>query len=766
MEKKLRIVGKNIKRFDAIGKVTGAAKYTSDIYLPGMLIAKILRSPYAHANIKSINKARAMALDGVKAVVTWEDVPRVRFCTAGYPKETIPGLVPKSVPIEYLEDKYLLDNKIKYFNEPVAAVVAVDEETASKALDLIDIEYEVLRHACTIDEAIAEDAPEIHGGTSKNMITTEISKGDVREGFKEADYIFEDSYLTPPQQHVCMERSCSIADYDPSGKITLWSTTQVPYHIRRNISEVLGIPMSKIRVVKPSLGGGFGERQMIQNELLCVFLAQLVKRPVKLEMTREENIGYSARRHDTKISIKTGVKKDGTIVAMEIDVKSNAGAYTGHSPYVTNAMATKNPYAIPNFLFRGNVVYTNLPEAAAFRGYGNPQITIARECQLDRICKELGFDPIEFRLRNFIKVGEKNPVNLKQDWILESCGIKECFEKGVKAIGYYEPKTPSSDKKLRGRGFAVSMHVTGTSAEPDFSSAQLKLNEDGTLSVLIGASDLGQGSDTALSQIAAESVGVNIDDVYVYSADTDFTSIDMGTYASRLTYVAGNAVKQAGEKVKAEILNFAAEMTGQDVRNLETLEGWVIRRENGRKVVPIADVAHFAVYQARNRKFIDITESYKSLNCPPSFGVHFVDLEVDKETGKIDILKFVATVEPGKAINPALCEGQAEGAAAQGIGYALMEDMIYNKEGKMLNPNLTDYKVPRSLDMPLLESIIVEDPDPSGPFGAKGVGEMAIAPCAAAIANALFDATGISFKEFPLTKERVLHALKITNKAK
>ena len=423
-------------------------------------------------------------------------------------------------------------------------------------------------------------------------------------------------------------------------------------------------------------------------------------------------------------------------------------------------MFTKVPYRVPNVTYRGNIVYTNLSDSGAFRGYGNPQISFARECHLDRIAKELGRDPIEFRLQNFVRVGERNPLSMNQDWILESCGIKECFEKGAKAIGYYEPRKPASSKnKLRGMGFAVSMHVSGTSAEPDFSSAQVKINEDGTLIVLIGSPDLGQGSDTSHGQVAAEIVGVKMENVKVYSADTDFTSFDMGSYASRQSYVGGNAVRKAAEKSKAQLLEFAAEMTGQDVRNLDTADGWVIIRENGRKIATIEDVAHFSVYNARDRKFINATASYQALNCPPSFAVHFVDLEIDKETGEIEILKFVAAHDVGKAVNPAIVEAQIEGSVAQGMGFSLTEDMIYDKNGRMLNPNFTDYKVPRAKDMPKVESIIVEDPEPSGPFGAKGVGEIGIAPAPGAIANAIYEATGVWMKDLPFTKEKVLKAV-------
>jgi len=775
MEKQFHVLGRSVERLDVRDKVTGTVQYTSDMVFPNMLIAKLVGSPYAHARIKSIDKSAAEAVPGVKTILTWKDVPRVPYSTrereqpegelrgacystAGYPKETIPGVVP--VPMEYLEDKYLLDYMVNYPGEAVAVVVAIDEDAAAKAVKLLKVDYEVLPHAITIEEALAEDAPLVHMGTRKNVIDTQICKGNVEEAFAQAAYIFEDEYEAQPQQHVCLETSCSVAKVDPSGRVTLWSTTQVPFHIRRGISEVLGLPMHKIRVIKPALGGGFGERQMVQNEFLCVFAAMKTGQPVKLETTREENTATMARRHQAKFHLKSGLSKEGEIIAFQVDVHTNAGAYTGHSPYVTKAMCTKNPYRMANLQFNASIVFTNQAESGAYRGYGNPQISFAREMHFDRVARELGMDPVEFRRKNLIRVGEQNPVSLKADWILESCELDQCLVQGAEAIQWYAPKKPDQGGKKYGKGVCAAIHVTGTSASPDFSSAYIKVNEDGTVMLLIGSPDLGQGSDTCHAQIAAEALGVRIEDVSVLSADTDVTSFDMGSYASRQTYVGGNAVKKAALQAKEHIIRFASEMTGQVAGNLETADGWVIRRENGRKIATFADVAHYAVYQSKNPMFISESASYSSLNCPPSMAAHFAEVEVDTETGEIKVLNFVAAHDAGTAVNPAMIEGQIEGSVAQGLGYTLTEDMIYNEQGILMNGNFTEYKVPRTLDMPNIKSIIVASHDPSGPFGAKGVGEMAIAPVPGAIANAVYDAIGIRFTTLPITKEKVLHALK------
>lgn len=750
-------VGKNHDKVDVVDKVTGAAVYTSDLYLPGMLNGRLVRSPHTRAVIKSIDVSKAEMLPGVVKVITHKDVPKVRFSSAGYPRETILGVV--AVDPRYMEDRYLLETELRYEGEIVAVILAEDEVTARAAESLIEVEYDVLPHVADIHHALTEEAPLIHGGSGKNVIEADISYGDTDEAFKKAVRIFEDSYVLQGQQHTCMEASCSVAKVDPSGKVTLWSTTQVPYHIRRNIHEVLGIPMHKLRVIKPALGGGFGERQMVQNEILCVFAALLTKRPVRIELTREENIAYTTLRHPAEIKLKTGLDKDNKIVAYQMDVLSCAGAYSGHSTYVTKAMCTKNPYRIPNIKFHADIIFTNKPDSGAFRGYGNPQMCFARECHFDRIAEELGMDPGEFRKANLVVVGEPNPVALKSDWILESCGLKECIDLGKEAIEWGVNRKSDGCKRY-GKGMAAALHVTGTSAAPDFSSAHVKVNEDGTVTLMIGSPDLGQGSDTVHSQICAEAIGVKLEDVFVISADTDMTTLDMGSYASRQTYVAGNAVMRAGLKAKEQLIRYASELTGQQKGNLDTADGWVVRRENGRKVAKISDVAYFATYNSKDPMYINEAASYSALNCPPAFAAHFAEVEVDVETGEIKILNFVAVHDVGTAINPQLVEAQVEGCVGQGIGYTLSEEMLYDESAKLLNKSFTDYKVPRATDVGPIKTIIVEAYEPSGPFGAKSIGEMGIAPVPPAIANAVYDAIGVRINSLPYTKEKILEALK------
>lgn len=761
MSKEYNTVGQDVVKNDVQNKATGAAVYTTDISFPDMLTAKLVRSPYAHAKILSIKKDKAM-IPGIHAIITYEDVPQTNFSSAGYPKETIRGIV-KNVPMEYLEDNILLETELHYYGEPVAIVVGEDEKIVDEAIELLEIEYEELKASLDMDYSLTEDAPFVHPGTRKNVIDTEMGYGDNERAFQESDRIYEGTYETHPQQHVCMERSCTVVKKDPSGQITVWSTTQVPYHIRRDISEVFDIPLSKIRVIKPALGGGFGERQMVQGELLCVAAALHVNHPVRLEMTREENLSYTSQRHPMRLNMRIGVTNDGKLKAMQLKVRSNAGAYTGHSPYVTKATCTKNPYKYDSVKFNAEIVFTNLPEFSAFRGYGNPQVSFARESLIDEIAHDMGIDGVEFRKKNVVQVGEANPLALQSDWILESCELGACLEQGAEAIGWYKPRKKPNGSKRYGIGIGTAIHVSGTSAEPDFSSATVKMNEDGSIKLLIGSPDLGQGSDTALAQICADTVGIAYEDVSVVSADTDVTSFDMGSYSSRQTFVAGNAVKKASEKVREDILRYAAEMTGQQLGNLRTKDGYIVRRENGRKVVPIKDVAYFSMYLSKDRMYISETASYSSLNCPPAFAAHFAEIEVDIETGDIKVINYVAAHDVGAAINPRLVEAQIEGCIGQGIGFALSENMTYDKKGKLEQNTYADYKLPRALDMPKCKIIIVDSYEPSGPFGAKSVAEMAIAPVPVAIANAVYDAIGLRVKKLPMTKDKMLAMIKENN---
>lgn len=760
---KCNVVGKSVKKINSTERATGAAKYTHDIIVPDMLVGKLLRSPHAHANILSIDATKAEELGAT--VLTWKDVPRVQYSTAGYPKHTIQGMLPVPL-VGYIEDKYVLDKKVRHWGEPVAAIAAKDEETALKALELIEVEYEVLPAVFDVDEARKPSAPSVHMSSDINCTDKIITKGDADKAFaEEVEHVYEDVYEMSGQHHACMETSASLAQYEVgTGKVTLWSTTQVPFHIRRTINEVMGIPMNKIRVIKPALGGGFGERQMPQYEFITVALAIKAKQAVKIVTTREENMSTTTARHPMKIKIKTGLTKDGDISAMDVEAKANAGAYTGHTPYVAGAMFSKIPYKCENVYFNAHVTYTNLPDFGAYRGYGNPQISFARETQVDKICKDLGVDPIEWRIKNFVEVGKENPLSLSTHWILEACGIEDCLRKGAKEIGFYEPKVKLEDKhKARGKGLACAMHVSGTSAEPDFSSAQIIMHEDGTIQLLIGSPDLGQGSDTSSAQVAAETIGIKIENVSVISSDTDITSFDMGSYASRQSYVALNAVKKAAEKVRDRILKYAFEMHPETHKdNMRTLDGWVVRRENGEKIVKISEVAYHALYFSPDPMHITESASYRAQNCPPAMAAHFAEVEVDKETGHIEITKYVAAHDLGRAIHPDIVTGQIEGAVMQGIGYTLSEYMKFDDNGKLINDNFTNFKVPRALDMPSLDkfkSILVESMEPTGAYGAKSVAEMPIAPVPAAIANAVYDAIGIRFHSLPITKEKVIAAL-------
>lgn len=762
MNNKHNVVGTSHDRLDVRDKVTGAAVYTTDMYLPSMVMAKAVRSPYAHANIISMNKEEVEAIAGVLKVFTHEDLTSKRHCTAGYPDGSILGAAAmhKLDPSVFF-DKPLIDKTVRYIGDISAVIVAETLDIAEDAARKLKIEYEILPHVVEMEDALKEDAPFVHAGTRNNVIDSQIRKGNATEAFKEADLIFEDEYFMHPQQPACMETCCTIASYEPSGKLTVWSTTQIPFNIRRSISENLNIPISKVHVIKPAIGGGFGERQMIINEILVAAIAVKICRPVKMVMSRQENLECVAFRHETKIKLKTGIMNDGKIVAYEMNVRTNAGAYTGHSVFVTRAMAAKHPYSIPNIDFNAEIVFTNRAEGAAYRGYGNPQMAYARETHFDRIAEEMNIDAIEFRKRNLVKVGEPNPVSYNSPWILQSCGIEECMDRGAKEVNWFAPTVNKEKNIYYGRGMACSLHVTGNSGVADFSSARVQVGEDGTVILSVGSADLGQGSDTAIAMICAEALGVKLEDVYMQSADTNNTSFDMGTYGSRQTYVCGNAAKLAAQKAKKELIRYACEKVKLKKEHLDIKDGWFVRVETGQQVIKLSEVAYYALYQAQDPMYLDFSASYSAVNCPPAFGVDFCELEVNGDTGEVRVISFVAAHDTGTAINPIQIEGQVEGSVIQGIGEVLTEDMVYNKDGKLLNDTMHDYKLPRAQDMPYnIKTIIVEAKEPTGPFGAKSIGEMGVAPVPGAIVNAIYDAIGVRFHKIPISKGDILNALK------
>ncbi|MFQ5599441.1 MAG: xanthine dehydrogenase family protein molybdopterin-binding subunit [Candidatus Krumholzibacteriia bacterium] len=765
-------VGKRDPRVDGPGLVCGSAQFTDDFEMRGMLHARILTSAHAHARIRRIDATRARALPGVACVLTHEDVPRVPYTTAG-----------QNHPEPSPYDCFLLDRKVRFVGDRVAVVAAETLDTATRALELIDVEYEILPAVLGAEEALRPGAPIIHDepdcenvfDPARNIAShVEASTGNADAAFAEVDRVFEGVYRVPQVQQSSIEPHVTITYLDEQGRLIVRTSTQVPFHSRRIVARVNQLPPGRVRVIKPRVGGGFGGKQEILNEELCAALTLRTRRPVRLEYTRVEEFTSSRSRHAQTLYIKTGVNSDGSIVANELRVVANTGAYGTHGLTVLSCTGSKTLplYRCPNLRFVADVVYTNLPVAGAFRGYGGPQGYFALESHIDEIAYGLGLDPLRFRTRNLIREGDADPlaVSLGEGKeglprTVHSCGLQKCIERGSRDIGWRNRRrghaqpapadeVASGRRTLRrGIGMAVAMHGTSIPGD-DMGGASIKVNEDGTFNVLCGATDIGTGSDTILAQIAAEVLGVETGHILMYSSDTDMTPFDVGAYASSTTYVSGRAVQRAAEAVRAELLDVAADLLGEPAVQLR--RGFA-HAASGKRV-RIAEVARASIYGARKRQIIG-TSSALSEDSPPPFAATFAEVEVDMETGRVHVLHLVQAVDCGVAINPMQAEGQVEGGTAQALGYALCEEMLYDEHGRLRNASFSEYRIPSALDMPRLTTRLVPTYEPSGPFGAKSIAEIPLDGPAPAIANALRDATGVRVHEIPLTPERVLRAL-------
>lgn len=793
-----RVVKTSSPKVDGVDLVTGAAKYTDDFRMPDTLQAKILTSPHAHARIVRIDTARAQALAGVHAVLTYKDVPHVRHTTAG-----------QSYPEPSPYDRVILDNKVRFVGDRVAVVAAENLRIAEQAVSLIDVEYDLLPAVFDAQEAMRPGAPVIHDeedatgiyDAARNIAAQrEIHLGNIEQGFQEADLIIERTYRTHRVKHCALETHASLAYLDEHGRLVVISSTQVPFHTRRQLACILFIPINRIRVIKPRMGGGFGNKQGMCLEPLAAVLALRTRRPVKLVFRRDEEFvgGYS--RHPQIIRLKTGAKQDGRLVAQEMCVIGNTGAYGDHAPTVQECTGRKvlPLYRTPHVRFEYHAVYTNLPVSGAFRGYGAPQGFFAIESQMDELASRLGIDPLELRQKNRIREGDidliARALGDEDERIMHSCGLGECIEQGAAAIGWKEKRkshklSVESTSEVastwrdavsdvpdgghlegglhrgvvsdvpgglhRGIGMACAMQSSGI-ANVDWGSATITLNEDATFTLYVGATDLGTGSDTVLTQIAAETLEVGVKDILVIASDTDITPFDVGAYASSTTYISGGAVKKAAKQLRAGILQMAARMTGEAPENLRYQPRQILTPSG--KTIPLCEVAAYAAHEAKQQ--MTATASHTSHTSPPPFTAQFAEVEVDTATGQVRVLKLVAAVDCGVAMNPALAEGQVEGAVTQGLGFALCEEMLFDEHGRPHNPNFADYKLFNAFDMPELETILVETYEPTGPYGAKSIAEVPVNCPAPAIANAIYDAIGVRFTELPITAEKVLAALR------
>jgi putative selenate reductase molybdopterin-binding subunit len=782
------VVGKAVPKVDASKLVQGKPAFTADFVPTGTLVAKVLRSLVAHARIKRIDATRARALPGVAAVLTWEDIPRVVYSTAGQ-SDPIPG------PL----DTFSLDNKVRFVGDRVAFVAAETEAIAQKALELIDVEYEELPAVLDSREAMKPGAPIIHDEPEyvnfadsdpmyNKAAAIRIDIGDVEQGFAEADRIYEQEYEVPKVQQAHIEPHVALSYWDADGRLVIYSSTQVPFHARRMLAPLLKLPVKRIRVIKPRIGGGFGGKQEVLIEDVVAHLTIATGKPVLYQMSREEEFIASRSRHPMRIKMRTGVKRDGTITANEMIALSDTGAYGCHALTVTGNTGQKSmalyvgdgKYRLsPNIRFYADIVYTNTPPAGAYRGYGVPQGFWPLERHMEMIARDLGLDPLSFRIKNALRSGEYQPFSTSwnegrepRPEIVETVGLEKCVREGAQAIDWeHKYRNPEwhevPGKPHLKRGIGVAMVMQGTAIPYlDMGGASLKLNEDGSFNLLVGATDLGTGSDTILAQMAAEILGVNTEDIIVYSSDTDFTPFDKGAYASSTTYISGTAVIKAAVEVSEKICARAVKMFAANGKvvaadEITLKEGCAIAPDGSR--ITLAEIALESLHHAEQEQIMAVA-SYVSPSSPPPFAAQFATVLVDTETGQVKVEDLVMAVDGGVIINPATASGQIEGGMAQALGYGVCEEMRYDAQGVAREKDLVDYHILRADEMPNLKTIFVQTYEPTHPFGAKAVAEIPMDGVAPAVGNAVLDACGAQIYANPITPEKVWESLKRTKR--
>ncbi|MGA2514991.1 MAG: molybdopterin cofactor-binding domain-containing protein [Thermodesulfobacteriota bacterium] len=751
---KLDVVGKREPMLDAWEKATGRARFTDDLAFPGMLYGKILRSPLAHAKILHLDLTGAEKVTGVKGAIGGEDIPKKKY-----------GIVPMA------KDEYALAiGKVRYVGDEVAAVVATSLDAAEEALSKIQVDYEELPAVFDPVEAMQPGAPVIHEEVHNN-VSASIRKefGNVEKAFGESDFLFEDTFETQAVNHCPLEPQAALAVVDPSGKVTLYASTQIPFFLRRNLATTLDIPESKVRVIKPKVGGGFGQKiDLYAKDFCAAFFAMKTKKPVKFVYEREEVFTSTRQRHPMHIQLKTGMRKDGTILAQQFKVIADGGAYNSTAPLMITLACyfIMLPYRLENLLFEGYHVYTNKPVGGAMRGHGIPQVRFAVEAQLDHVAEKMGIDPLDLRLKNAFQAGAPHPAKLR----VQTCGFSDTLKTAAKGIGWEEKrgKLPFG----RGVGLAGASFPSGVSNMSHISSgAMVKIERDGSITLLTGAADIGQGAETVISQIVAEELGVPLEDIRITAADTEITPLDPGTFGSGVTLRAGNAAKIASQEAREKLFEAVAEKMEVNVKELEARNRRIYVKGSPERGMSFKEAIKFYQYSDRPMPIIGrgsyqppakepTTLLKEDGNFSPaySFMTQAAEVEVDTKTGKVKVLKMVASHDCGKAINPMLVEGQLEGSVVGGMGQALYEEVITEK-GRVLNPSFLDYGIPTAMEAPSITSVEVETNDPEGPFGAKESGEGTQLAPAPAIINAIYDAIGVRFKTLPVTPEKILQAL-------
>lgn len=748
------VVGKRVARIDALEKATGAARFTDDLELPRMLHGKVLWSPHPHARILNIDTSRAERLPGVKAVITGKDWGGIKY-----------GVLPTT------RDQHPLAlDKVRYIGDEVAAVAAVDEDTAEEALELIRVEYEVLVPVFDPEEAMLEGAPRIHEEAPGNIsVHMKTELGDVEKGFRDSDYVREDRFETQAVAHCQLECYVALASFDASGRLEIWTPNQSPFAKRRALANALKMSLDDVRVRRSYVGGAFGGRsETFALDFCAALLSRRTGRPVKITYSREESFRSTRQKHPFVLYLKTGVKRDGTIVAKDLRVVADGGAYNS-----TAAIAMSNPptmllplFRIPNFRYEAFRVYTNKSVRGAMRGHGSQQFRFADGCQMDMIAEDLGMDPIEIRLKNVVETGER----LINGSIVYSSGLRECIEKAAEASGWWEKKRQPSPG--RGLGIGCACTTCGFSLGiRSSSSAFVKFNEDGQATLFTGTQDNGQGNWSMMVQIAAEELGVSMNDVRLVAADTETTLQDPGTYSMSTTFISGNAVKSAAADARRQILEIAADKLEANAADLDARQGHVYVKGSPEKSIGIPEVIKLAMalgkpimgkgyYMPKMDPLNYQTGDFRGQNTGTwSFGTVVAEVQVDPETGRVALERVTAAHDCGRAINPNEVEGQAEGSVVLGQGQVLTEELKWDG-GLLLNSSFLDYGIPTAADSPEVKTIIVETIDPNGPFGAKEAAEPINVAIIPAIANAIYDAIGVRIQSLPITPDKILEAIK------
>ncbi len=762
-------VGKSIPKIDGVGLLTGARAYVEDLTPPDALVVRALRSPHAFARIVRIDTEAALATEGVLAVLTWHDVPRIPVTRAG-----------QGHPEPSPRDRFVLDEYVRHVGDEVAVVAAETEQAAEAALAALDVEYEVLEPVLDFETAeghpsVIHPEPEIHENfpigfdPARNVASAySMHVGDVERVLADSEVVLRATYRTQAQQHVALEPHACCTWLDVHGRLNIVSTTQTPWHVRRIVARALELPVHRIRVHKPRIGGGFGGKQMLHGEMLCALVTLRTGRAARMVYTRREVFEATCTRHAMRLDVTLAADRDGRLRAIDLHALSDTGAYGEHALTVFMIAGAKTlPLynKVEAVRFGGKTVYTNHVPAGAFRGYGAIQGNFALESALDELATELGIDPVELRRRNVIAEGETSPIfaimgegTEGTPMTVQSCKLEECIRRGRELIGWDGkfPRREVAPGIVRGVGMAVAMQGSGIPGI-DMAAATLKLNDFGSFNLLIGATDLGTGSDTILAQIAAETLQVSTDLIIVYASDTDRTPFDTGAYASSTTYVSGHAVRIAAEKMRDEIVRAGAGLLGLAPEAV-VFDGEAVRARDGDASITLADLATKLTYNEQQQQLCT-TGSYCCEVSPPPYMAGFAEVEVDTGTGQVRLVDYVAVVDCGRAINPNLARVQVEGGLAQGIGMALTEQVVHGPRGHLRTNNMLNYRIPGRQDVPRLRVELVESHEPTGPYGAKSVGEIGIDTPPAVIANAVFNAVGVRIRDLPITPEKVLRGL-------